>query len=62
MQPNLNRLLRALAREGLDVTYDGRVYTVRLQRDAHAPPAEVLLLPTCPWRARPSSNSPRSPR
>ena len=48
MQPKLNRLLRALAREGLDVTYDGRVYTVRLQGDAHAPPAEVLLPPDLP--------------
>ncbi|WP_309891381.1 RtcB family protein [Archangium sp.] len=48
MQPKLNRLLRALAREGLDVTYDGRVYTVRLQGDANAPPAEVLLPPDLP--------------
>ncbi|HYO65622.1 MAG TPA: RtcB family protein, partial [Archangium sp.] len=48
MQPKLNRLLRALAREGLDVTYDGRVYTVRLQGDANAPPAEVLLPPELP--------------
>ncbi len=52
MQPNLNRLLRALAREGLDVTYDGRVYTVRLQADAHAPPAEVLLPPDLPVEGR----------
>lgn len=48
MQPKLNRLLRALAREGLDVTYDGRVYTVRLQGDANTPPAEVLLPPELP--------------
>ena len=48
MQPKLNRLLRALAREGLDVTYDGRVYTVRLQGDSNAPPAEVLLPPELP--------------
>ncbi|NNC01444.1 RtcB family protein [Corallococcus exiguus] len=48
MQPKLNRLLRALAREGLDVAYDGRVYTVRLQADPHAPPAEVLLPPDLP--------------
>jgi tRNA-splicing ligase RtcB len=48
MQPNLNRLLRALAREGLEVTYDGRLYTVRLQGDANAPPAEVLLPPDLP--------------
>jgi len=26
---NLNRLLRALAREGLDVTYHNHIYTVR---------------------------------
>jgi tRNA-splicing ligase RtcB len=48
MQPNLNRLLRALAREGLEVTYDGRLYSVRLQGDAHTPPAEVLLPPDLP--------------
>ncbi len=48
MQPNLNRLLRALAREGLEVTYDGRLYTVRLLGDANAPPAEVLLPPDLP--------------
>ena len=44
MQPNLNRLLRALAREGLEVTYDGHLYTVRLRGDANAPPAEALRL------------------
>ncbi|HLK99479.1 MAG TPA: RtcB family protein [Myxococcaceae bacterium] len=48
MQPNLNRLLRALAREGLEVTYDGRLYSVRLMGDANAPPAEVLLPPDLP--------------
>ncbi|MDY7229165.1 RtcB family protein [Hyalangium rubrum] len=48
MQPNLNRLLRALAREGLEVTYDGHLYTVRLLGDANAPPAEVLLPPDLP--------------
>lgn len=48
MQPKLNRLLRALAREGLEVTYDGRLYSVRLQADANAPPAEVLLPPDLP--------------
>lgn len=48
MQPKLNRLLRALAREGLEVTYDGHLYTVRLQGDANAPPAEVLLPPELP--------------
>ncbi|WNZ63734.1 RtcB family protein [Myxococcus sp. MxC21-1] len=48
MQPKLNRLLRALAREGLEVAYDGRLYSVRLLGDAHAPPAEVLLPPDLP--------------
>ncbi|AKF80148.1 RtcB protein [Myxococcus fulvus 124B02] len=48
MQPKLNRLLRALAREGLEVTYDGRLYSVRLLGDANAPPAEVLLPPDLP--------------
>lgn len=48
MQPKLNRLLRALAREGLEVTYDGHLYTVRLNGDANAPPAEVLLPPDLP--------------
>ncbi|MBJ6760906.1 RtcB family protein [Myxococcaceae bacterium JPH2] len=48
MQPNLRRLLRALAREGLEVTYDGHLYSVRLLGDAHAPPAEVLLPPDLP--------------
>ncbi|MCP3138784.1 RtcB family protein [Pyxidicoccus xibeiensis] len=48
MQPKLNRLLRALAREGLEVTYDGRLYSVRLLSDANAPPAEVLLPPDLP--------------
>ncbi|HLL85648.1 MAG TPA: RtcB family protein [Longimicrobium sp.] len=48
MQPKTNRLLRALAREGLEVTHDGRLYTVRLQGDANAPPAEVLLPPDLP--------------
>ncbi|MBL9103469.1 MAG: RtcB family protein [Myxococcales bacterium] len=54
MQPNptrptgpdksLLRLFTALAREGLDVSLDGRVYSVRL-KDGHADdlPAEVLL-------------------
>ena len=48
MQPTSHRLLRALAREGLEVTYDGRLYTVRLMGDANAPPAEVLLPPDLP--------------
>ncbi|MEZ4430753.1 MAG: RtcB family protein, partial [Nannocystaceae bacterium] len=39
----LKRVLGALARQGLDVTHDGRVYRVRLQGDRRAPTAEVLL-------------------
>ena len=44
MQPkNLTRLLRALARQGLDVTYNDRTYSVRLVNSPDAPVAEVLL-------------------
>lgn len=39
----LSRLLRALARQGLDVTYRDRVYSVRLHNSADTPTAEVLL-------------------
>ncbi len=38
-----HRLLRALAKQGLDVSYETPVYTVRLDRDRDAPAAEVLL-------------------
>jgi tRNA-splicing ligase RtcB (3'-phosphate/5'-hydroxy nucleic acid ligase) len=40
---NLSRLLRALARQGLEVTYQDRVYSVRLQNYSDFPTAEVLL-------------------
>ncbi len=47
---NLNRLLRALCRQGLDVSYSNKVYSISLKsslnehwQDADAPIAEVLL-------------------
>ena len=43
MQPKLSRLLRALSRGGLDVSYRDGVYTVRLHDATDAPTAEVLL-------------------
>ncbi|MBD2487947.1 RtcB family protein [Aulosira sp. FACHB-615] len=47
MQPkNLQRLLRALARQGLNVNYFNGVYSVRLTNSPDAPVAEVLL-PEC---------------
>jgi tRNA-splicing ligase RtcB (3'-phosphate/5'-hydroxy nucleic acid ligase) len=45
---NTQRLLRALAKQGLDVSYDDKVYTVRLNDRADAPTAEVLLPPDFP--------------
>jgi tRNA-splicing ligase RtcB len=55
MQPNkqLNRLFTALAREGLDVSLEGRVYRVRL-KDApdDSGPAEVLLPEGFPVEAK----------
>ena len=39
----ISRLLKALARQGLDVTYQDKIYTVRLQNAPEAPPAEILL-------------------
>lgn len=55
MQPNkqLHRLFAALAREGLDVSLEGRVYRVRL-KDApeDAGPAEVLLPEGFPVEAK----------
>jgi tRNA-splicing ligase RtcB (3'-phosphate/5'-hydroxy nucleic acid ligase) len=45
MQPNkISRLLRALARQGLDVSYKDRSYSVRWLNSPDAPMAEVLLL------------------
>jgi tRNA-splicing ligase RtcB (3'-phosphate/5'-hydroxy nucleic acid ligase) len=53
MQPNnISRLLRALARQGLDVSYDNRVYTVRWSNSPDAPIAEVLLPADFPVEAK----------
>ncbi|MHC5935681.1 RtcB family protein [Nostoc sp.] len=53
MQPkNLNRLLRALERQGLDVTYNNRTYSVRLVNSPDAPVAEVLLPSDFPVEAK----------
>ena len=38
-----SRLVRALARQGLDLTIDGSVLTVRTAGDPHAVPARILL-------------------
>jgi tRNA-splicing ligase RtcB len=53
MQPNkqLTRLLAALAREGLDVTHEGRTWRVRLA-DGPGAPAEVLLPEGFPVEAK----------
>ncbi|MEH1937928.1 MAG: RtcB family protein [Nostoc sp.] len=53
MQPkNLKRLLRALERQGLDVTYSDRTYSVRLVNSPDAPVAEVLLPEDFPVEAK----------
>ena len=53
MQPkNLKRLLRALERQGLDVTYNNRTYSVRLVNSLDAPVAEVLLPEGLPVEAK----------
>ncbi len=53
MQPkNLNRLLRALARKGLDVTYNHQTYSVRLHHSPDAPAAEVLIPDGLPVEAK----------
>jgi tRNA-splicing ligase RtcB (3'-phosphate/5'-hydroxy nucleic acid ligase) len=40
---NLPRLLRALSRQGLQVSYQDRIYSVRLHNSLDSPIAEVLL-------------------
>jgi tRNA-splicing ligase RtcB (3'-phosphate/5'-hydroxy nucleic acid ligase) len=45
---NTLRLLRALSKQGLDVSYDDRTYTVRSNQIADAPAAEVILPPDFP--------------
>ena len=53
MQPkNLKRLLRALARQGLDVSYKNHTYSVRLLDTPDAPVAEVLLPEDFPVEAK----------
>lgn len=49
---NINRLFRALARQGLDVTYDNHIYSVRLKNSHEAPAAEVLLPDSFPLEAK----------
>ncbi|MEH2022516.1 RtcB family protein [Nostoc sp.] len=53
MQPkNLKRLLRALERQGLDVTYSNCTYSVRLVNSPDTPVAEVLLPEDFPVEAK----------
>lgn len=52
MLPHEKRLFRALAREGLHVSRDGAVYTVRLASDPASPPAEILLPAELPLEAK----------
>lgn len=53
MQPkNLQRLLRALGRQGLDVNYQNSTYSVRLSNYSDAPVAEVLLPEGFPVEAK----------
>jgi tRNA-splicing ligase RtcB (3'-phosphate/5'-hydroxy nucleic acid ligase) len=49
---NTQRLLRALAKQGLDVSYDDRVYKVRLNNCPDAAIAEVLLPPDFPIESK----------
>ena len=54
MQPNVTRLLRALAREGLLVhrTPSGDAWVVRHKGSPNAPDAEILLPPDLPLEAK----------
>lgn len=53
MQPkNLQRLMRALSREGLNVNYQNQTYSVSLNRVSDAPIAEVLLPADFPVEAK----------
>ncbi len=49
---NMLRLLRALARQGLDVQYNNQTYSVRLIDSLNAPVAEVLLPESFPVEAK----------
>ena len=51
--PHSSRVFRALAREGLDVTYDGHgIYTVRSTTDRDAISAEILLPESLPLESK----------
>ncbi|KAF3887958.1 MULTISPECIES: RtcB family protein [Nostocales] len=53
MQPkNLKRLLQALAKQGLDVSYNNNTYSIRLSNTPDAPVAEVLLPEGFPVEAK----------
>ena len=49
---NLDRLLRALSRQGLDVNYHNQTYSVRLHNAPDAPTAEILLPKDFPVEAK----------
>jgi len=49
---NLKRLLQALAKKGLDVNYNDRTYSVRLNDSPDAPTAEILLPEGFPVEAK----------
>lgn len=49
---NISRLLRALARQGLDVQYNNQSYSVRWVNSPDAPIAEVLLPASFPVEAK----------
>ncbi|MGA9382726.1 MAG: RtcB family protein [Phormidium sp.] len=51
-QKNLERLLRALARQGLDVQYQNNTYSVRWTNQPDAPVAQVLLPDSFPVEAK----------
>lgn len=51
-QKNLERLLRALARQGLDVQYQYNTYSVRWTNQPDAPVAQVLLPDSFPVEAK----------
>jgi tRNA-splicing ligase RtcB len=52
MSTDDRRLLRALQRQGLHVTHEGMVYTVRLAATPDAPAADILLPASLPLEAK----------
>jgi tRNA-splicing ligase RtcB len=52
MSTDDRRLLRALQRQGLHVTHEGSVYTVRLTATPDAPAADILLPASLPLEAK----------